>query len=105
MKTIVYVEKEKFLRDMMERAVIGAGMRLYTYADDDCMHFIDDLEPAAVLLDLGTVDEEFIKRISTQIPIFVTGFTKELETLSLPVRGQIEKPLEPFTVLALLNEI
>src|SRR5690606_29427251 len=99
-KTIVYVEKEKFLRDVMERALHSAGVRIYTYPDQDCLHFIADLQPDVLMVDVATVDDAFFMQINTQIPLVLTGTPAQLELCSRPARARIEKPLGPFEVVS-----
>lgn len=104
-KIIVYVEKEKFLRDMMEKAITSAGMRIYTYPDRDCLHFINDLAPKVLVLDAGTVDDEFLAQIPTQIPVILLGADVELESISRPVRERIEKPFGPFDLVSKISQL
>lgn len=104
-RTVVYVEKEKFLRDMMEKAVSSAGIRIYTYADNDCMHFIQDLEPELVVLDAATIDDSFIGLLSTEIPVILVGFPNDLEKIAKPVSARIEKPIGPFDLVAEISRL
>lgn len=101
----VYVEREKFLRDMMEKAMLSAGIRLYTYEDRDCQHFIDDLQPNALILDATTVDEAFVRLYYTQIPVILLGRPDELEKINLPVRARMEKPIAPFELISELSRV
>lgn len=96
---VVYVEKEKFLRDMMEKAAMNSGFRLYTYGDQDCVHFIEDLKPCLLVLDIATVNEAFLNLVDTQIPIAITGTSAELEDFKSAVNQRIEKPLGPFDLI------
>ncbi len=102
---VVYVEKEKFLREMMEKALVGADFRLYTYADKDCLHFIEDLKPSALILDVATVDEDFAMQIDAEIPMVFTGSPEQLNNFSFEIQNRLEKPLGPFDLVAYISKI
>jgi len=104
-KMVVYVEKEKFLRELMEKATSGAGFDIYSYPDHDCMHFIDDLKPDLLILDGQTISKEFIERLDAHIPVILTGDLPALESLSRPIHTHIEKPLGPFDLVAIVSKI
>lgn len=102
---IVYVEKEKFLRSMMEKAVTSAGMRIYTYGDSDCLHFIEDLKPKVLILDAQTIDDGFVAKISTHIPIILIGTPEALLTVTKATSARMEKPIAPFELVAQISQL
>lgn len=104
-RTVVYVEKEKFLRDMMEKAITTAGVRIYTYADSDCMHFIQDLEPDLLVLDAATINDDFLSELPAEIPVVLVGFPNEIEKIAKPVSSRMEKPFGPFDLVAEISRL
>lgn len=55
-KSVLYVEKEKFLRSLLEVALRPKGIEVHTVDTlQDNVYLLRDLAPALVLLDLETV--------------------------------------------------
>ncbi len=99
-KVVIYIEKEKFLRDLMEKAVNGAGFEFFSYPDHDCLHFIEDLKPAILVVDRQTVDDDFFNSIDSQIPLILTGQPDTLKLDLGSIVATLEKPLGPFDLVA-----
>lgn len=102
---VIYVEKEKFLRDLMEKAIHGAGFEFFSYPDKDCLHFIKDLEPAVLVIDRQTVDDEFLNALDAQIPVILTGQPDTLKVDLSSIVGTLEKPLGPFDLVANITKV
>ena len=102
---VIYIEKERFLRELMEKALAEADYRLYTYSDMDCLHFIADLAPKILILDVATVNEDFLKNIDAEIPVIFTGTPEQLNNFSFEIKNRLEKPLGPFDLVAYISKI
>ncbi len=55
MTSIFYIEKEKFLRTMMENICKNKGIDVYTIdSAEDCLYLIKDLASDLIIIDLET---------------------------------------------------
>lgn len=95
-KKVFYIEKEKFLRSMMELALKSKGAEIYTVESiADNFYLIDDLTPNLIIVDENTVTNEEldkilnygIKCVSTRLPLNPESFKVQKVDLIL------EKPL------------
>ena len=106
MTKVFYIEKQKFLREMVEQILVDKGEKAYTLETaSDCTYLIEDLKPEVLMLDVATImpeaDEFFAtyKEKFSQIPIVFTGFPEDRDLLG-PYeglcRGFLEKPIKPM---------
>lgn len=97
-KKVFYIEKEKFLRSMIEMALKSKSAEIYTVDSiTDKFYLLDDLSPDLILVDLASVSalelEEILKK-SAGKKIAFTGSPEDLEkNSSLEVSLKLEKPL------------
>ncbi len=99
-RPIFYVEKELFLREMMEGYAKEAKIAIYTHdGAEDFTHLIEDLRPKALLLDKQTVDTCLYESLIKFIPTFYTGQNPGQNIFTKPLDGsmifqEIRKKLE-----------
>ena len=95
-KRVFYIEKEKFLRSMMELALRAKKAEVYTVETlSDNFYLIDDLKPELILfdLDLPASDLEKLYEYSNKAKLIATGPVGSENSLDKRVSGFIPKPL------------
>ncbi|MBL6989803.1 MAG: hypothetical protein ISR65_08490 [Bacteriovoracaceae bacterium] len=104
-KSLFYIEREKFLRNMLEMASISESVELFTTEDIvRDFHFIADILPELIVLDIQTVIDDvtwFFENLdnvpeAAQIPVLVTGSIADLDLISeyrCRILGIIKKPI------------
>lgn len=95
-KRVFYIEKEKFLRSMMELALRAKKAEVYTVETlSDNFYLIDDLKPDLVIFDLETAGEHLpaLYEYSKSTKLIATGAVGSENSLDPRVSGFIPKPL------------
>lgn len=84
MKKVIYIEKEKFLRDMIEKYFSSKGLQVFTYDGSEPMdYYIEDIKPDLILWDRQSYSSD----LPSQIPCLVTSKEEGAE------EGDLLKPL------------
>lgn len=103
-KRVFYVEKEKFLRSMMELALRSKGVEIHTVESlKDNTYLLEDLCPQLVIIDLETcqvnpAELEEVYSFCQRAKIIVTLRTDQNPVLDKRVSGHLEKPLVVHTI-------
>lgn len=114
MKLFIFIEREKFLRDMVELCVKGSETDVLTLdSAGESIHFIDDLRPELILVDIQTVlshmDSFFdgIGKLGQECKIVLTGDEGDRELIreyDNKTVGFIKKPLSPTGLIDRLKK-
>ena len=95
-KLVFYIEKEKFLRTMIEAALKLKNHNVYTIDTIvDNYYLIDDLKPQVIIFDIDTMGAElhnFIKYVK-EATLVATGTKNQRELVQGYVHDFIEKPI------------
>lgn len=96
-KRVFYIEKEKFLRQMVEFALKAKGVEVYTVDSlKDNFYLIDDLAPHLVIFGLTETPEDLEKlysyREKTKLCLFATE--EDSKTRDSRIHATLKKPLE-----------
>ncbi|AUN99392.1 hypothetical protein DOM21_03990 [Bacteriovorax stolpii] len=109
-KRVFYIEKEKFLRSMMELALRAKKAEVYTVETlNENFYLIDDLKPNLIIFDLDNnpADLERLYEYSQGTKLVATGPVGSENSLDKRVSGFIPKPLVAHNlaerVLALID--
>jgi DNA-binding response OmpR family regulator len=110
MKKVFYVEKEKFLRNMMEQGLPGLGLDCYAVDGlEDFVYLINDLSPGLLILDWETCKLLSELDIDTQIPVLLTfcgdSGGSEKKVMNLPISGYLEKPISPLDIARFVDTL
>jgi hypothetical protein len=103
-KRVFYVEKEKFLRSMMELALRAKGVEIHTVETlKDNTYLLEDLSPQLVIFDLDTCKEfpaelEELYAFGQKAKIIATFPKDQKPNLDQRVSGHLEKPLVALTL-------
>ena len=95
-KKVFYVEKEKFLRSMMELALRAKKAEIYTVETlKENFYLIDDLKPDLIIFDLDQApgDLQTLYEYSKKAKLIATGPAGSEKNLDTRVSGHLEKPL------------
>ena len=99
-KRVFYIEKEKFLRSLMELALRAKKAEVYTVETlSDNFYLIDDLAPELIIFDFETCVEagpEALSKLfsySDRAKLIMTGSPNHQNSLPLKVSGFIPKPI------------
>lgn len=98
-KKVIYIEKEKFLRQLMEAALKSKGAEIFSVETLTNNHYlIDDIQPEILIIDLeSSPREEIIELINTQkAKIILTSnhdLTSEDEGIKAKIAHFLKKPL------------
>ena len=99
-KRVFYIEKEKFLRTMMELALRAKKAEVYTVETlSDNFYLIDDLKPELIIFDFETCMEsgqEVLTKLysySDRAKLIMTGTANSENSLPDNVSGFITKPI------------
>ena len=109
-KKVIYIEKERFLRSMMEVALKAKKAEIYTFESlKNNFYQIDDIKPDLVIFTLNE-DEDDLRRLYTFADCFRLVLSAPLEfqnQLPPKVSGFLAKPILAHTlaerVLALID--
>ncbi|MBC7714703.1 MAG: hypothetical protein H7177_15260 [Rhizobacter sp.] len=95
-KKVFYVEKEKFLRSMMELALRAKKAEIYTVETlNENFYLIDDLKPDLVIFDLdqNPADLEKLYEYSNHVRLVASGPAGSENSLDSRVTGFLPKPI------------
>ncbi|MBY0414458.1 MAG: hypothetical protein K2Q18_09845 [Bdellovibrionales bacterium] len=99
-KKVFYIEKEKFLRSMMELALRAKKAEVYTVETlEGNFYLLDDLRPDLVIFDLetcqkaGAEDLEKLFSYGKSSKLIMTGPVGSENSLDSRVKGFLPKPL------------
>ncbi len=95
-KRVFYIEKEKFLRSMMELALRAKKAEVYTVETlSENFYLIDDLKPDLIIFDLNNdpSDLEKLYEYSKEAKLVATGVVGSENSLDKRVSGFLPKPL------------
>ncbi len=99
-KRVFYIEKEKFLRSMMELALRAKKAEVYTVETlSENFYLIDDLAPDLIVFDRDTCMQagpEALNKLfaySDRAKLIMTGAPNYENSLPLNVSGFISKPI------------
>ncbi len=95
-KRVFYIEKEKFLRSMIEVALKAKKAEIYTVDTlSNNFYLIDDLNPQLVLFDLDNTpqDLEQLYQYHNRLKLIATGPIGSENSLDSRVSGFIPKPI------------
>ena len=99
-KRVFYIEKEKFLRSMMELALRAKKAEVYTIGTlEENFYLLDDLKPDLIIFDLDTCLEagsEALDKLlsySKQAKLVMTGPQSSEHSMPKNVSGFISKPI------------
>ena len=99
-KRVFYIEKEKFLRSMLELALRAKKAEVYTVETlNENFYLIDDLKPELIIFDLETcllAGPEAMDRLfsySDKAKLIMTGVVGSENSMSKSVSGFIPKPI------------
>lgn len=113
-KRVFYIEKEKFLRSMMELALRAKKAEVYTVETlTDNFYLLDDLKPELIVFDLDTClaagpdAMEKLYSYAGSAKLIQTGAPEQENSLNAAVSGFISKPIVAHNlaerVLALID--
>ncbi|MCK5882400.1 MAG: hypothetical protein KAG61_01830 [Bacteriovoracaceae bacterium] len=113
MKSVFFIDKEKFLRTMLELVFKERGLDIYTIESGaDCTYLIDDLTPDLIVADLATLSpdiETFFSSFEERnitVPILALGMESDwdqLEKFQDRFVGLEKKPLSPTGIVEKLE--
>lgn len=99
-KRVFYIEKEKFLRSMMELALRAKKAEVYTVETlSENFYLIDDLKPELIVFDLETclaAGPEALDKLfsySDRAKLIMTGTPGSENSMHKNVSGFIPKPI------------
>ncbi|MEA9355481.1 response regulator [Bacteriovorax sp. PP10] len=99
-KRVFYIEKEKFLRSMMELALRAKKAEVYTVETlAENFYLIDDLKPELIIFDLDTAQAsgpealEKLYSYATHAKLIMTGAPSSENSMNKIVSGFIPKPI------------
>jgi CheY-like chemotaxis protein len=103
--TVLVVDDDAGIRDLLEIALEEEGYRVYTAVDGAALQLAHDRQPALILLDLmmpGMDGFEVSQRLradpaTAHIPIIVMSALLPSRSVLLPVNDRLSKP---FTLVA-----
>lgn len=111
-KEILYIDREKFLRQMFE--VMGKQNSVGVYSIDDFReneYLIADLMPELIFFDVSTIEAYGLERFFTlnffQSKLVAVGKAEEMEKISNYQQflfSQMEKPIEVKSLLLFVKE-
>jgi DNA-binding response OmpR family regulator len=93
---VLYIEREKFLRSMLEIAFKNKSKEIYTIDTlENNLYLIDDLKPAIILFDVKTVREnlENLFNLNDRFVLIATGDEQDKELVVNRVKRFIIKPI------------
>jgi DNA-binding NtrC family response regulator len=103
-RLVLYIEKEKFLRQMLEEIFKIKGAKLHTESTlDENFYLIEDLAPAIIVFDLDSFgankEQNMEKLLSYSNIIFIaTGNPNQLEAKDPRIHKCIQKPIQASAI-------
>lgn len=105
LEKVFILDKIEFISTLIDLALTQEGIYTFTHSEPDCVHFIKDLGPQVLILDMETLKDdhkEFFKAIksdaqTSQIPILGFGFSgseKLIGESASYLNGFLAKPIE-----------
>ena len=107
-KKVFYVEKEKFLRSMMELALRAKKAEIYTVETLNAnFYLIDDLKPDLIIFDLeqSAADLETLYGYSDRIRLVASGAEDRRDSLDSRVKGFLPKPIVVHNLAATVLDL
>lgn len=95
-KKVFYIEKEKFLRSMVELALRAKDVEVHTLEKiEGNFYLLDDIKPHLIIFDLeiNALDLEKLYSYSTGAKLVATGEEKLKDSLDSRISGFIPKPI------------
>lgn len=102
---VLYIEKEKFLRQTMEAIFKSRGAKIHTEESlTEYFYLLEDLSPARVILDLSSVPLEEVQKVleMNKFKVILTGDSSQLGQYS---DSAIVKIVKPIVVLNIFEQI
>ena len=102
---VLYIEKEKFLRQTLEAVFKSRGAKIHTEESlTEYFYLIEDLAPSRVVLDLNSVSIEEVQKVleMNKFKVILTGDSIQLQTFK---NDQVIKILKPIVVLNIFEQI
>lgn len=113
MKIVFYIEKEKFLRQMVEESLKLSNVQGHCFeSGENLSYFYEDLNPEVLLVDLESLEghlEQFLGHLAAsscaQIPVVFIGSENLYSESGSPLEDRatlIQRPLSPTALLEIL---
>ncbi len=102
---VLYIEKEKFLRQTMEAIFKSRGAKIHTEESlTEYFYLLEDLVPARVVLDLNSVSSEEVQKVieMNKFKVILTGDSNQLQAIK---NEQVIKISKPIIVLNIFEQI
>ncbi len=102
---VLYIEKEKFLRQTMEAIFKSRGAKIHTEDSlTEYFYLLEDLVPSRVVLDLNSVSVEEVQKVieMNKFKVILTGDSNQLQAFK---NDQVIKILKPIVVLNIFEQI
>jgi ActR/RegA family two-component response regulator len=102
---VLYIEKEKFLRQTLEAVFKSRGAKIHTEESlTEYFYLLDDLTPSRVILDLSSVSSEEVQKVieMKKFKIILTGDSGQLAHYP---ENSIIKIVKPIIVLNIFEQI
>lgn len=102
---VLYIEKEKFLRQTLEAVFKSRGAKIHTEESlTEYFYLLDDLTPSRVILDLSSVSSEEVQKVIElkKFKIILIGDSGQLGQYS---DSAIVKIVKPIIVLNIFEQI
>lgn len=97
LKKIFYIEKEEFLRSMMEFALKARGCEIYTVATIlNNFYLLDDLAPDLIIFDVETTRNQILELSKYSAKAILVAVGSEAQKIEVDgfVKNYLTKPLE-----------
>lgn len=97
LKKIFYIEKEEFLRSMMEFALKDRGGEVYTVPTIlNNFYLLDDLAPDLIIFDVETARDHLLElsKYSSKAILVAVGSEAQKSEVEGLVQGYLTKPFE-----------
>lgn len=113
MGLILWIDQNTFATSLIEKVFKKKALPFYTIESvEDFSYLVDDLSPAAIVLDGATFQknpEAFLKQYQNSakmqsLPFILLDFEGD-ESFIQNKMGVLKKPLEPFELPAVLSKI
>lgn len=105
---VLYIEKEKFLRQTLEAVFKSRGAKIHTEESlTEYFYLLDDLSPARVVLDLNSVSMEEVQKVveMKKFKIILTGDSSKLALYTDPSIIKIAKPIVVLNIFEQIFEL
>lgn len=102
---VLYIEKEKFLRQTLEAVFKSRSAKIHTEESlTEYFYLLDDLTPSRVVLDLTSVSSEEVQKV-IEMKKFKIILTGDSEALARYPDDSIIKIVKPIVVLNIFEQI